>query len=423
MTPWRAAVKAGQRMAVSPFNPFGYTPAGRTWAAAADVFERIARNYPRPGWKIDHVDIGDTRVPVEPTVVFETPWTELTWFRRQPQAMKRAAPRPQPKLLLVAPMSGHYATLLRGTVQAFLPDFEVFVTEWRNARAVPLADGRFDLSDYTEQVMEALRVLGPQTHVAAVCQPGPPVLAAVSLMAEAGDPCAPASMTYMGSPIDARRSPTVPNTLAKRRPLRWFKEHMIQTVPAPYPGALRRVYPGFLQLISFINMNLDRHVDAHWAYFKHLVEGDGDSSEKHRDFYDEYLSVMDLTEEFYLQTVEHVFQRFSLARGEMRHNGELVKPQAIRGTALMTVEGERDDISGIGQTQAAHDLCVNIPEAMRLDRVQPEVGHYGVFNGRRFREEIAPAMAGFMRAHWDETADLSRRPDFEAMRRAPDEAA
>ncbi len=424
MTPWRAAVNAGRQSLESPFNPLSYTPAGRTWAAAADVFESVTRNYMRPDWKIDSTAIGETTIPVTPTVIEDRPWMELTWFRRDPAALKRAGvTKPQPKLLLVAPMSGHYATLLRGTVEAFLPDFEVFITEWKNARAVPVTDGRFDLNDYVDYVIEALRTLGPQTHVAAVCQPGPPVLAAAAVMAAEDDPCAPASMIHMGSPIDARESPTVPNLLAMRRSLRWFQQNMIHTVPPPHPGVMRRVYPGFIQLMSFMNMNWDRHVDAHWSFFEHLVEGDGDSADKHRDFYDEYLAVMDLSEEFYIQTLDEVFQDFTLARGRMMHRGKPVKPESITRTALMTVEGENDDISGIGQTQAAHGLCRNIPESKRLDHVQEGVGHYGVFNGRRFREDIAPTMRDFMTANWGVRADLDARPDFEALAAPAKDAA
>jgi poly(3-hydroxybutyrate) depolymerase len=241
--------------------------------------------------------------------------------------------------------------------------------------------------------------VGPGAHVVAVCQPGPPVLAAIALMAEDADPARPLSMTFMGSPIDARKSPTVPNKLAEERPYSWFETNLIHTVPAPYPGAMRRVYPGFLQLTGFINMNYERHMDAHHQYFQNLVKGDGDSTDRHRTFYDEYLAVMDLTEEFYLQTIRDVFQEHRLPRGEMTVNGRPVRPERITDVALLTVEGENDDISGIGQTQAAHDLCTGLPQSMQEDWVQPEVGHYGVFNGRRFREEIAPRMKAFMRKH------------------------
>ncbi len=418
VAPWRAAAAAAGHFYGSPFNPVSYTPMGRTMSAAAEMFERATRRYGRPAWDIHSTTIEGHEIPVIPRTVQRQPWMRLTWFQRDPDALRAARGtrrRPDPKLLLVAPLSGHYATLLRGTAQAFLPDFEVFVTEWEDARMIPAMEGRFDLDDYTDYVRAALEFLGPQTHVAAVCQPGPPVLAAVALMAEDGSSAAPASMTFMGSPIDARRSPTTPNLLAQKRSMEWFGENMIHTVPPPYPGALRRVYPGFLQLMSFMNMNWDRHVDAHWSFFEHLVQNDGDSAEKHREFYDEYLSVLDLSEEFYLQTIRDVFKEHRLARGVATHRDRPIRPEAIANTALMTVEGERDDISGIGQTQAAHDLCVNIPAAMRVDRVQPKVGHFGVFNGKRFRAEIAPAMAGFMRAHWDARADRDARPDFAAL--------
>ena len=395
-----------------------YTPVGRTMTAAAELFERVTRRYGKPEWDIHSTVLDAVEIPVTPRTVMKKPWMTLTWFERDADALKVArggSEEPQPKLLLVAPLSGHYATLLRDTAKAFLPNFEVFVTEWEDARMVPIGDGRFDLDDYTDYVRQALELLGPQAHVAAVCQPGPPTLAAVSMMAEDGSPATPASMVLMGSPIDTRRSPTTPNLLAGEREIGWFKDNMIHTVPPPYPGALRRVYPGFLQLMSFMNMNWDRHVDAHWSFFEHLVQGDGEDAAKHREFYDEYLSVLDLSEEFYIQTIEDVFKEHKLARGVATHRGRPIRPEAITRTALMTVEGERDDISGIGQTQAAHELCVNIPEAMRIDRVQPKVGHFGVFNGRRYRAEIAPAMADFMRKHWNAEADLAGRPDFRAL--------
>jgi poly(3-hydroxybutyrate) depolymerase len=329
-------------------------------------------------------------------------------FERDAEALRGArGERTDPTVLLVAPMSGHYATLLRGTVEAFLPEHEVYITDWSDARMVPVLAGRFDLNDYVDHVMAMLRALGPETHVVAVCQPGPAVLATVSLMAEEADPCTPATMTFMGSPIDARKSPTTPNKLAEDRDIEWFKNNMIHTVPALYPGAFRRVYPGFVQLASFMGMNLSRHVEAHHAYFQNLIKGDGDSAEKHREFYDEYLAVMDLSEEFYIQTLRVVFQDYAVARGTFAHRDRRVDPSAITKTALLTVEGENDDISGIGQTQAAHDICVNIPEGMRCDYIQPGVGHYGVFSGRRFRTEIYPRMREFLREH---QSGARRRP-------------
>lgn len=401
MVPWRAAANVTRQSLRNPMNPMGDTLAGRTTAAAADLFESLTRYYGKPGWGLDPFLIGDAEVGVEVETVWSRAFCNLVHFRRDLDALAAARGlRPEeiddPKVLFVAPMSGHYATLLRGTVEAFLPDAEVYITDWVDARMAPVHEGRFDLDDYVLYVREMIAALGEGVHVVAVCQPGPPTLAAAALMAEDGDPLRPASVTVMGSPIDARKSPTVPNKLAEERPYAWFRDNLIHTVPAVYPGAMRRVYPGFLQLAGFINMNYDRHVDAHWKFFNQLVEGDGDSADKHRGFYDEYLSVMDLTEEFYLQTIRDVFQEHRLARGLMTVKDRLVRPEAITDIALLTVEGENDDISGIGQTQAAHTLCRNLPEALRLDHVQPGVGHYGVFNGRRFREEIAPMMKAFM---------------------------
>jgi poly(3-hydroxybutyrate) depolymerase len=303
----------------------------------------------------------------------------------------------EPPVLIVAPLSGHYATLLRGTVEAFLQDHEVFISEWTNARDVPVLEGRFDFHDYIDHVREMLRALGPRPHVVAVCQPGPPVLAAASLMSEDKEESRPASMTFMGSPIDARYSPTVTNKLAEERPFAWFESNMIYNVPAPYPGMGRRVYPGFVQLASFMSMNLEKHQDAHRRYLQDLMKGDGDSAEAHLTFYDEYLSVLDLTEEFYLQTVDVVFQRHLLPKGDLIHDNRKVRPERITDIGLLTVEGENDDISGIGQTRAAHHLCLSIPPEMKEDYVQPHVGHYGVFNGRRFREEIYPRVRAFIR--------------------------
>lgn len=397
MTPWRAAANATRRMMRAPWNPAADTVAGRTMAAAADLFESMTRRYGKPEWMIDAIEVNGHLVPVEEEVVWHKPWCNLLHFRRDQAALNLArGKQTDRKILFVAPMSGHYATLLRGTVETFLPDSEVYITDWTDARMVPLAEGRFDMSDFVEYLREMISLLGPDVHVVAVCQPGPLALSAIALMAEDDDPSRPASMTFMGSPIDTRQSPTVPNQLAQDRPYEWFEKNLIHTVPAPNPGALRRVYPGFLQLAGFMNMNLDRHVDAHWNFFNHLIEGDGDSAEKHRSFYDEYLAVMDLSEEFYLQTIRDVFQEHKLARGIQEHKGRIVNPGAIKDVALLTVEGEKDDISGIGQTQAAHTLCANLPEDLQMDWVQPAVGHYGVFNGRRFREHIAPRMRDFM---------------------------
>ncbi|MBC7768581.1 MAG: polyhydroxyalkanoate depolymerase [Phycisphaerales bacterium] len=410
VAPLRMAALMQSSMLRSPLNPMADTEVARTAAAASDLFESMTRRYRKPDWDLPTTSVEGSPVAVTPRSVWSKPWCRMLHFERDATALKNArGERTDPTVLIVAPMSGHYATLLRGTVETFLPEHEVYVTDWSDARMVPVMAGRFDLNDYIDHVMGMLRALGPETHVVAVCQPGPLVLAAVALMAEEDDPCTPATMTIMGSPIDARKSPTAPNQLAETRDLEWFKQNMIHTVPGIYPGAFRRVYPGFVQLASFMGMNLSRHVDAHHSYFQNLVKGDGDSTDRHREFYDEYLAVMDLSEEFYIQTLEEVFQKYTLANGEMVHRGRKVDPSAIAKTALLTVEGENDDISGIGQTQAAHDLCVNIPETMRRDYIQAGVGHYGVFSGRRFRTEIYPRMRDFMRTFQSEASRTAKR--------------
>jgi poly(3-hydroxybutyrate) depolymerase len=410
VAPLRIAALMQSSMLRSPLNPVADTEIARTAAAASDLFETVTRRYRKPDWDLPHTVVNAIEVAVTPKSAWASPWCSMLHFERDADALKAArGERTDPTVLIVAPMSGHYATLLRSTVEAFLPEHEVYITDWADARMVPAMAGRFDLGDYIDHVMTMVRALGPETHVVAVCQPGPAVLAAVALMAAEEDPCTPATMTFMGSPIDARKSPTAPNKLAESRDIEWFQKNMIHTVPMLYPGAFRRVYPGFLQLASFMGMNLSRHVDAHYAYFQNLVKGDGDDAQKHRDFYDEYLAVMDLTEEFYIQTLVEVFQKYTLANGTMMHRGVRVDPSAITKTALLTVEGENDDISGIGQTQAAHDICANIPEAMRRDYIQPGVGHYGVFSGRRFASEIYPRMRDFMRTFQSEASRADRR--------------
>jgi poly(3-hydroxybutyrate) depolymerase len=407
--PWRAVVNLQRTALRAPWNPWSQTGLGRSMAAATDLFEAVTRRYGKPQWNLPTTTVNGVEVNVTPTVVWRSPWADLVKFERQPDQLAKARPDGwvDPRVLIVAPLSGHYATLLRGTVEAFLPDHEVYITDWADARNVPIVEGRFDFDDYIDHIQNMLGEVGPKAHVVAVCQPGPPVLAAIAMMAQKNDPGLPASMTFMGSPIDARRSPTTPNKLAEEKPFSWFQQNMIHTVPVPNPGAFRRVYPGFVQLASFMNMNWERHVDAHWTFFNHLVEGDGDGVAKHTEFYDEYLSVLDMSEEFYLQTIQKVFQEHHLARGVLRHRGELVRPDLITTVALMTVEGENDDISGIGQTQAAHDLCANLPADMKYDYVQPGVGHYGVFNGRRFRSEIYPRQKQFIRTYFD--ADVERQ--------------
>jgi poly(3-hydroxybutyrate) depolymerase len=410
MAPARVSAGLGAQFWRSPANPLADSWFGRTSAAALDVFEHATRRYPKPAWDLDATSVNGHFVPVSVEPALRRDFCTLLHFKRDAAALAAAGRKVQdPAVLIVAPLSGHYATLLRGTVEAMLPDHDVYITDWANARNVPLACGRFDLNDYIDYLISFLHFIGPGAHAIAVCQPGPALLSAAALMAEDEDECRPASITIMGSPIDARRSPTVPNLLAHERPFDWFERNMIYTTPAPYPGVLRRVYPGFVQLYSFLSMNSERHVNAHYDYYLDLVKGDGDSADKHRAFYDEYLSVLDLTEEFYLQTIREVFQEFSLPEGKFMHRGRRVKPEAITDIALLTVEGEKDDISGIGQTQAAHDLCVNIPAGMKEDYIQPAVGHYGVFNGSRWRSEIQPRVARFIRAHDDISARTMRR--------------
>jgi poly(3-hydroxybutyrate) depolymerase len=395
--PLRMAAEFARDFWRSPFNPAAASSLGRTLSASADLTASLTRRYFRPAWSLDETIVNGRPVAVQRDTVWRSPWVKLRRFVRDPDDLRRAGASVEaPAVLIVAPLSGHFATLLRGTVQTFLPDHDVYVTDWANARDVPIFEGRFDFHDYIDAVIDMLGEIGRRAHVVAVCQPGPPALAAAALMAESADPLRPASITLMGSPIDARLSPTAANVLAETRPFTWFQSRMIYTVPPPYAGAMRRVYPGFVQLYSFMSMNAEAHQSAHWRYFADLVKGDGDSVEKHREFYDEFLSVLDLSEEFYLQTVDEVFQRHLLPKGEMVHRGRPVAPEAMTDIGVMTVEGERDDISGVGQTQAAHAVCVNVPNSMRELYVQPGVGHYGVFNGRRFVEEIYPRVRRFI---------------------------
>ena len=407
LQPARAFADVTKLYFKNPLNPLAHTTYGKTMAAAAELFERSTRRYSKPQWGIESVLIGGERAPIHVATVWERPFCRLLHFERMFCHMPR---RPQPKLLIVAPLSGHYATLLRGTVEAFLPNHDVYITDWVDARMVPLSAGRFDLDDYIDYVISMLHFLGGDTHVVAVCQPSVPVLAATALMESDNDHYAPRSITLMGGPIDTRSNPTGVNKLAEQRGVDWFRRNVITKVPFPNPGVMRDVYPGFLQLHGFVSMNLDRHVDAHSNLFVHLVKGDGDSAQKHREFYDEYLAVMDLTAEYYLQTVDTVFVRHALPKGQMTHRGRPVDPSQIRNCALLTVEGEHDDISGVGQTEAAHKLCVNIPPERKMHYLQPGVGHYGVFNGSRFRSEVAPRIADFILSIQNPAKAAARRP-------------
>ncbi len=408
LSPARAGADACRLLFRNPFNPASYTPVGRGAAAALELFERTTRRYRKPRWGIDTTSVDGREVGVRERTLLTKPFGRLIHFERDVSEARR---RRDPKVLIVAPMAGHFPTLLRGTVRDMLPDHEVYVTEWRDARRVPRAEGPFDLDDYIDYLTEFFRFFRGDVHVMAVCQPTVPVFAAISLMEAKGDPFVPHSMILMAGPIDARESPTEVNRFATARTLNWFERNVITPVPWPHPGVMRLVYPGFLQLSGFMGMNLDRHLTAHRDLFHNLIRGDGDSADKHREFYDEFLAVMDLTAEYYLQTIDTVFLKHALPKGEMLHRGVTIDPSKVRRVALMTVEGEKDDITGLGQTHAAQSLCKNLPAPLRLRYTQDGVGHYGVFNGSRFRTEIAPKIRAFVSAHQRRKGLLARAFD------------
>jgi poly(3-hydroxybutyrate) depolymerase len=380
MTPLRLMAEASSGLLGSWF---GDHPLLRNASAAFEMVSRSGISHERPDFRITETIVNGKTVAVTEEVVVATPFCSLLHFAKDSKVRQK-------KVLLVAPLSGHFATLLRGTVETLLPDHDLYITDWVNARNVQLVHGRFDLDDFIDVVIDFVQRLGPRTHLIAVCQPAVPVLAAVALMAADKDPAQPASMTLMGGPIDTRRNPTKPNLLATSRPLEWFEKTVVETVPMRYPGAWRRVYPGFLQLAGFMTMNLDRHVTAHVDHYNHLVRGDGESAAAHRRFYDEYTTVMDLPADFYLQTIRKVFQDHELPLGTFVSRDRAVEPAAIERTALLCVEGENDDICAVGQTAAALDLCSGLPASMKHHHLQPKVGHYGVFNGKRWRTEIYP---------------------------------
>ena len=394
--PARVAAETTRLFFNNPFNPMTHTTFARQAVAAAEVFERTTRRYPKPAFGLPTTRVDGLPVRVTEEVVWETPFCRLVHFKRD---IDRSRASQDPRLLLVAPMSGHFATLLRGTVETFLPDHEVYITDWQDARDIPMSAGHFDLDDYIDTMADIFRFFAGDVHVFAVCQPSVPVLAATAIMEAQSDPHVPLSLMLAGGPIDTRINQTQVNTLAERRGTDWFRRNVITNVPWPSRGRGRQVYPGFLQLTGFMTMNLDRHMQAHKDLFLHLVHGDGDNADKHREFYDEYLAVMDLTAEFYLQTVDTVFVQHLMPRGLMTHRGQPVDLGAICRPALMTIEGEKDDITGTGQCRAALDLCVNVPAANKAHFECPRVGHYGVFNGSRFRKEIAPRILSFMAAH------------------------
>jgi poly(3-hydroxybutyrate) depolymerase len=380
----------------NPANPLGYSAMGPVVAASLEVFSHAAAPRGKPEFGIDSVHVDGEDVPVNEEILLRKPFGQLKHFYRE-------GVEDGPRLLIVAPMSGHYATLLRGTVERLLPDYDVYITDWRDAKMVPLSGGSFDLDDYVDYLIEFLELIGTKTgdrpHLLAVCQPAVPAFAATALMNADKNPWRPKTLTMMGGPIDTRKAPTAVNTLATQRPFGWFENNVIATVPMIYPGAGRKVYPGFLQLAGFMTMNLGSHLISHWEMFKHLVEGDEESAAATQDFYDEYRSVCDMTAEFYLQTVDVVFQQHLLPKGEMEHRGRPVDPAAIRDTALLAIEGERDDISGIGQTKAALAIATKLPKAKKEYFLAKDVGHYGIFNGRKWREKIAPVVEKFIDAN------------------------
>ncbi|MBG1233790.1 polyhydroxyalkanoate depolymerase [Aestuariivirga litoralis] len=392
LQPFRAMANMGLSFWASAANPLRDTSMGRQATAALTMFERATRRFAKPSFDIPETQIDGKAYLIDEQVAWETPFCKLIHFGKVDLRAKQA------KLLMVAPMSGHYATLLRDTVKSLLPHFDIYVTDWQDARDIPLSAGQFDLDDYTDSVITMLHHLGERAHVMAVCQPAVPVLAAVSIMAAKNDPLAPLAMVLMGGPIDTTKSPTAVNKFADGKDLDWFRQSAIMKVEGPHAGHGREVYPGFMQLGGFISMNLDRHLKAHRELYCDLVDGDEQDAARHERFYDEYMAVMDLTAEFYLQTIERVFIHQDLPHGTYAHRGVMIDPAAITQTALLTVEGERDDISGLGQTEAAHELCKNIPADKHKHHLQMGVGHYGVFSGSKFRAEVAPMIADFLNA-------------------------
>ena len=389
-----ASAMAGwtSKMLSDPANPWSYVSGGKMMASALDVFAHASASRGKPAFGLPTTIVDGREVAVTEEIVVDRPFGRLLRFRRE-------GVESGPKLLIVAPMSGHYATLLRGTVERMLPVADVHITDWADARAVPLSAGRFDLDDYIDYLIAFMEAIGPNAHMLAVCQPSVPCYAATALMSADRHPCRPKTLTMMGGPIDTREAPTAVNTLATKRPHAWFEQNVIATVPAAYPGAGRKVYPGFLQLAGFMSMNLGNHMNSHWEMYKHLVKGDGESADATKDFYEEYRSVCDMTAEFYLQTVDLVFQTHALPRGIMTHRGRKVDPAAITDIGLLAIEGERDDISGLGQTRAALTLATALPDAKKRYYMAEGAGHYGIFNGSKWRESIAPVVIEWMAAN------------------------
>ena len=390
--------EASSKLFTNPVSPLAHTPFAQRIAAGYELLFRLGKDYEKPEFNIRSVPVAGETIGIVEETTLEKPFCRLIHFKKE-MSKKEFAALNQPTVLLVAPLSGHHSTLLRDTARSLLEHHDVYITDWTDARMVPLAEGVFHLHDYIHYVQEFIHLLGSKVHVVSVCQPTVPVLAAISLMASAKDPIMPKSMTMMGGPIDPRKSPTAVNNLATEKPYSWFESKVIYTVPANYPGHGRRVYPGFLQHAGFVAMNPQRHAQSHWDFYMHLREGDNDSADEHRKFYNEYNAVLDMPAEYYLDTIKTVFQDFSLPAGTWEVEGTLVKPADIKNVALLTIEGELDDISGSGQTESAQHLCSSIPKAMKVHFVAEQCGHYGIFAGRRWREVICPKITAFIAAH------------------------
>ena len=390
--------EASSKLFTNPVSPFAHTPFAQRIAAGYELMFRLGKEYEKPAFGITHTEIDGVQTAIIEDVAVEKPFCKLLHFRKD-KHNPTLKDLKQPVVLLVAPLSGHHATLLRDTVRALLPEHDVYITDWTDARMVPMDKGAFHLHDYIYYVQEFIRFLGEGVNVISVCQPTVPVLAAISLMASANEQIMPKTMVMMGGPIDPGKSPTAVNDLATNKPFSWFENNVIYNVPPNYPGYGRRVYPGFLQHAGFVAMNPRRHAQSHWEFYLHLREGDNESAEEHRKFYDEYNAVLDMPAEYYLETIKTVFQDHALPEGTWDVEGKRVRPQDIKTVALFTIEGELDDISGSGQTRAAQDLCSAIPKDMKQHYTAPKCGHYGIFSGRRWREMIAPRITEFIKAH------------------------
>jgi poly(3-hydroxybutyrate) depolymerase len=391
--PWHQMANITRQLVSHPINPLADHPFFRTASASIELFERLTTDYEEPKWDLESTTINKKKVKIKQHVVYQKPYCDLLHFERvKPQAA-------HPKVLLIAPISGHFATLLRSTAKEFLPDHETYITDWRNARDIPLSAGTFSFDDYVTYLIEFINFLGPDTHVIAVCQPCVPAMVALAVMHQEKSRNLPKSLTLMGGPIDVRINPTDVNDYAGGKDLEWFEKNVICKVPSGFEGQGQAVYPGFIQLSAFLSMNMDSHINKHFKFFDDLVKGDGDSAEDHRQFYNEYLAVMDMPAEYYLDTIRKVFLEHELPNGTMDYQGKVIDLGAITNTALLTIEGENDDITGRGQTSAALNLCNNLSADKKKHYEQADVGHYGIFNGRKYRETIAPMIKNFIKQH------------------------